>query len=1020
MKIDISRFNSVADYDLVLCKPNEEKIISLNRKIINLKYIGGFLGTDEVTFSIPYYLNNDDMEDREKNPVYDLIKGDYLVNIKNLFIPEDEYKVFIVKQVTESVDEDKNIYKDVLLYSRENQLTDKRLVDYSGESRMIYDPYNEVDENGLEIGFLNYIINRTSWNIGTVSSDFSTKYRAISLNNTSMLKAMQDVAKSFDCVYTFDTKNKLINVHTISEIGSYNDAYLTDRNFITSLKKDINTEDIKTRLYLYGDNKISIQQINPLGQPYIDNFNFYKNTDYMTQELIDALNNFEDFYDSKTGEFEDAWKEINRLNMEISKQEIPLFNLETELIQLKDKSDLYMVDDVEKYKAISVEIENKEAEIQNVKTAIDELVTQRDAQFNIVNSIRESMKKENFFTADDMKLLDSFIKEETYSNSDYVEELLPELLEYGVKTLNRISTPAINFDIDVIDFLTLLEYQLEWKKFNLGDLVRVANDELNFNMLVRFVGYEHDYDNNRLTLKFTNKDSLEDKSFYLEELLSEMKTTSASVDWNKLDWAKGKDAQRTIEEYIKGNLDIAKQKIVSGENQKAVIDQRGIWLAKENENGSIDPNQIRMVNNVIALTNDNWESVEVAISPENGINANLIRGVLGEFAYVNANQIRVGDDFYSNSELGTAINTRVEKTEQGIQDLKDKSVLQYESYNSVVISPEKGIQVFDDQGRERVQIGNWASGRYGLKLTDASGSRTILDDQGMLQSWQQGNIGNASNAYPLELYLYVPAETQTVYNCILRFKKSGFRTYSKSTYSSPTNTATDKGFYRAPTIQSTQGGGDAELSTESIYYSYSSPTTADGEVYVRSQTVDYWEGYSEFQGRAGHNHGLPHGTAIKDTSGLVHLFAESGNHTHDLYIPEHNHRIDTYYLQHHHIIHPRPHYHSILSSELAHTHDIEIPSHTHPMNHEVYVNSLVTNNMTINVGGTNVWSGSSISESSIDIGKYLTKGGWNVIKFIPQAKTSTWYNSGAKIYETIDNSVCSIEATVFLQVFLNI
>lgn len=658
MLIDIKNFHAIVEYDLTLCKPYGEPIASLNRKIKDLLYKGTFLGTDEVYFNVPYYISSEDKESNIKNPIWDLIKGDYLVRIKNLFISNDEYKVFLVKNISENKDDSGEIKKSVVLYSLENQLADKRIVDYSGESRLIYDPLNRVDENGLEIGFLNHIFNRTSWSIGTVSSDYSTRYRAVNITNATMFRGMLDVAKTFDCVYTFDTINKRINVHSLSEIGSNNDAYLTDRNFITALKKDINNDSVKTRLFLYGKDKISIQKINPLGQPYIDNFNYFKNTDYMTQDLIDALNSYDIFYNSKRGIFETAIAELDTLRTEMSQRETTLWERKAELTQLEDMADIYLATNDPQYSQIRQQIANKNVEVTNATNQVKAKQAEIDAQFTVVENLRNEMGKQNHFTKEQLDLLDSFVKEETYTNNDYVESQLQELLEFGEKTLQRISTPSINFDIDVIDFLTLLEYQGVWKQFNKGDLVRIVNEELNFDMVVRFVGYEHDYESNSLKLKFTNKDSLEDSTVYLEELFSDARATASTVNWNRFDWAKGKDAQTSLEEFIKGNLDLARQKVVSGENQKTVMDERGIWLVKENPNGSIDPNQIRMVNNVIALTNDNWDNVEVAISPENGINANLIRGVLGEFVTLNANQINVSPDF-GGSDLSKAIDNKI-------------------------------------------------------------------------------------------------------------------------------------------------------------------------------------------------------------------------------------------------------------------------------------------------------------------------------------------------------------------------
>ena len=196
------------------------------------------------------------------------------------------------------------------------------------------------------------------------------------------------------------------------------------------------------------------------------------------------------------------------------------------------------------------------------------------------------------------------------------------------------------------------------------------------------------------------------------------------------------------------------------------MDERGIWLYKENPDGSIDPKQIRLINNVLAITNDNWNTVSTAISGD-GINAELIRGKLGQFAEVHANQIIIG----SNGE----------KISQDVLDI-DGVVMQEELYNQVVITQENGLQVLDRANRERVRLGNYKLGKYGMVIKDKSGSTTILDEDGILQTWQEGKADNVDINKPLNLYLYIPEQTNIIHKALLRFKER-FRAYSTSTIS---------------------------------------------------------------------------------------------------------------------------------------------------------------------------------------------------------------------------------------------
>ena len=153
---------------------------------------------------------------------------------------------------------------------------------YDGVSRMIYDPTHSVDENGLEIGFLNYIERNTSWRVGYVNANLLNKYRYLSFSKSTYLQALQDVQQTFGCLFRFDTINKVIDAYEVAQLGKNQGLYISDKNFLNSLSQRINYDEVKTRLYLYGRDNISIQEINVTGQPYMKTLVFQKYKIYDT------------------------------------------------------------------------------------------------------------------------------------------------------------------------------------------------------------------------------------------------------------------------------------------------------------------------------------------------------------------------------------------------------------------------------------------------------------------------------------------------------------------------------------------------------------------------------------------------------------------------------------------------------------------------------------------------------------------------------------------------------------------
>lgn len=329
-----------------------------------------------------------------------------------------------------------------------------------------------------------------------------------------------------------------------------------------------------------------------------------------------------------------------------------------------------------------------------------------------------------------------------------------------------------------------------------------------------------------------------------------------------------------------------------------------------------------------------------------GVVAESIVGTLGEFAKVNAYQINVNDEF-----ADTALGKKV--------------VIQGELYNNVKITGTKGVQVLDNQNRERVQLGNWSSGRYGLKLTDASGNRTILDDNGILQSWQDGRCDNVDDKNPLKLHIFIPKETQRIYKAALRIYTEGFRAYSKATeWKGTQSTSTDSG---GGDYTSTDGGGGDYTSTE-----------YDGG------RVETSHGSSNVQG------GMQR-VSVQGGTGYIEIY-QTTYHEHEVDIPSHNHGVRI-----------PDHSHGV--SIPNHRHDVDIPGHGHDIVFGIYQEYVSNVRTEIYINGsdrTSAISGSGYvygNNDEMNLTSYL-KNGWNEI-------------------EVRSNNRCRVDATIFIQALLN-
>ena len=146
---------------------------------------------------------------------------------------------------------------------------------------------------------------------------------------------------------------------------------------------------------------------------------------------------------------------------------------------------------------------SKKTEINNQQQVIDGI----ESELKVLQG-ELSISNSTNFTDEQLKELDKFIKVDIYNNSDYTENNIQELYDEGKKILGKASQPKIQFEVDVIDFLSLVECQHIWDKFTLGDIVTLEHRAIGFNYDVRLVGYEYSVDDNNLTLKFSNTDKI--------------------------------------------------------------------------------------------------------------------------------------------------------------------------------------------------------------------------------------------------------------------------------------------------------------------------------------------------------------------------------------------------------------------------------------------------------------------------------------------------------------------------------
>lgn len=601
---DINRNLEPINYELILCKPDKTQIGVLNVEDLSIDF--RFPTTDELTFSI--YLGEN---------YYDIIKGDYLILL-------NEEKYFIIDNPEEVGNgiEVKNIH----CYSLEYMLNKKNIRGYKLVSRKLYSTTYESDDDGFQLGVMNYVKTITSWKLDTNSflefDGIGSKYRSFDISEKSLFEFLiKDVQEAYECIFLFDTLTKTISVKAIDQLQGNKGLYISEGNYIKSINKKIKNDEIKTRLYCYGKD-ISIADINPTGMPYIENYTFYKHLDFMSQDLIGALNEYENNLDFNSLTYSNLLNDLNILRGELDVLFVALSDSKTVLNIAQNNLDLAIKNN-ESLTQVNIELTNAENDVSSNQLLVNNKQGEIDLKYVEISNYQLSINISNYLNTEDLiSEFDNFIKETTWSDTNYTNST--DLLEEGKKKLLKLSTPPLTFDIEIVDFLQIIDCQHDWDKLIIGDIVSVEFEKFGIDIEVRLVGYTHKPKDNSLGLIFSNKDAIDNPNIYLTDLISNAITSSNTLSYNKNDWD-NKANSSVITELRNENIDASLKQIMASKNQSQTIDGRGIWLKEIDDNGIVSPEQLRIISNSIVISQDNWQTASTAISAQ-GVNASTFWG----------------------------------------------------------------------------------------------------------------------------------------------------------------------------------------------------------------------------------------------------------------------------------------------------------------------------------------------------------------------------------------------------------
>lgn len=471
------------EFNLELCKVNKSPICTIPKEYV--KSITRSLNeTDSMDLTIPKFIQDGNMVDII-NPLWEEMKDERLICLNG-----SEY--FVIKTNTfKSNDNSKNI----VAYSREYKLGK---IDVAFEDIAFMLVGKEEDN---EIYSLNDLLKEeTGWSFGHIDDtvrynidEEGNKVEKVRLqtgvNKRWLDYILNDVRENYNCVPTFDTDKKKINLYDEKTVGENIQLYLSNDNYIKSLSRTNSSEDIVTRLTVVGGDEMDIVGATVTGYPYLEDYSYFMDNGEMSDELVLHLKKYYEMVEIRSPIWEDLVKRKQEKINELTRKKSDLFILYEEIRALKSIKEVYsskgdivnealiitqISEKVEEQTILEIEVKHLEEDVENLSSSIIEI--------NILCK-RETATDENgelIFTEDTLEELKEFIYGETYSNDSFLD--VNDLIEAGKRELSLTCFPSVEYDIDVKNFMSRVmdnEFRLHWNgELGLGDVVILYDKDI--------------------------------------------------------------------------------------------------------------------------------------------------------------------------------------------------------------------------------------------------------------------------------------------------------------------------------------------------------------------------------------------------------------------------------------------------------------------------------------------------------------------------------------------------------------
>lgn len=684
---------------------------------------------------------------------YDDFQEDRLIMIQGI----SWYKIHVETNI-----ENTGISKSITANSLECTLCNKRLIDFEcNTGEILYDDYVKTifyDPTNPKGSLLHRVLNvAPSWSVGHVDATLANKQRSFDEDDIDIYSFLTgDVSEAFNCLFVFDTFNMTINAYDLDDYGEDTNIYISIDNLAQSMTESIDENSIITCYRVNGGDGIYINEVNPNSTNKIYNFEYY--LPEMEESIQNKVKAYNEKYQSLKPQYEEIMKRLcdqigviqdleTRLPDSLDSKDWTKYGLEfldSKVKSFKNIDEVYCAQGMNKpdsfnYNLYQQNLENLNsvtAEYNKRKTEVDSATEVYNSIIAERNAVQSQLDMDKWFTKDEWKTLDSYVVEETYSNDNYITtdnttdterfDIERQLFDVAWKDLSKKCRPQYQYSSTLSNVLTIPQFKGFLKYFQLGNFIRMATD-YDTVVKLRLISFTVDYnDTSKIDVTFSDAIRVHDIYEDASSIQAQANSAAMSFQFNKDQYDKSVNQSNFVEEMRKYGLDVATVQIQNAKNQSQVWDETGMTFRQwNNERNDFDPEQIKIINNMMVFSDDGFQTSKMAIG-KIPIDKN------GNYAYgINAEVLM--------SKLVMSENLWIEN-DSGTYKFNDDGFIASSGKNSLKIQPNNASELFSiyKDNQKQVYINSDGDVEFAGILKSSSGVFSGLVSGGSI------NIGNGT------------------------------------------------------------------------------------------------------------------------------------------------------------------------------------------------------------------------------------------------------------------------------------